>query len=606
MLTVVLIWSYVLITTYLIGYGFLMSLVNMPGMKGFKHGRSRGDKKRYDFRYRESFIVTGIVVLTVYAQIVSLFTGVGLGANIGVILICLLIAVYYRQELLSDVYGMLHVLRAKGNIFIYLFVFLLMAYGASHGIMHYDSDLYHAQAIRWIEEYGIVPGLGNLHVRLAYNSSAFAISALFSMSFLGGQSYHVMSGFFALLLAWQCIDIKNVLRRGHFVISDFSRLAAIYYLFTIFDEMVAPASDYFLSTLVFYIITHLLDMYVKHEKSYVPYILLALVGIYAITIKLSAAPMVLLTIIPLIKLLRDRTKEKMTALCIAVGMGLVIVLPFLIRNVIISGWILYPVTFLNFFGFGWKIPKGIADFDAKEIKTFGRGYNDVAAFGDAPFSQWVPHWFSTITGLNKIMLILAIISVFLYIGYLIYFLMAALGRKNEKIRNFGKGKVFELSSRSMMATADFLTIGGTLIGCLIFWFLSAPLIRYGVVYVWLTPAVIMGRLFIVINNRIGKDLREMILKIAVGLFAFWMFFKCVNLVIEDSSRFNPQYLLRQQDYGHYETEEFKLGDETFYYPIEGDRIGYDPFPGATNDVSGNVKLIGSTIREGFISTQEGS
>ncbi|MBP3277537.1 MAG: hypothetical protein J6M44_01135, partial [Butyrivibrio sp.] len=201
MLTVVLIWSYVLITTYLIGYGFLMSLVNMPGMKGIKHGRIRGDKKRYDFRYRESFIVTGIVVLTVYAQIVSLFTGVGLGANIGVILICLLIAVYYRQELLSDVYGMLHVLRAKGNIFIYLFVFLLMAYGASHGIMHYDSDLYHAQAIRWIEEYGIVKGLGNLHVRLAYNSSAFALSALFSMSFLGGQSYHVMSGFFALLLA---------------------------------------------------------------------------------------------------------------------------------------------------------------------------------------------------------------------------------------------------------------------------------------------------------------------------------------------------------------------------------------------------------------------
>ena len=179
MLTVVLIWSYVLITTYLVGYGFLMSLVNLPGMKGFKYGRTRGDKKRYDFRYKESFVVTGIAILTVYAQIVSLFTGVGLGANIGIILICLLIAVYYRQELLSDVYGMLHVLRAKGNIFIYLVVFLLMAYGASHGIMHYDSDLYHAQAIRWIEEYGIVRGLGNLHVRLAYNSSAFAISALF-------------------------------------------------------------------------------------------------------------------------------------------------------------------------------------------------------------------------------------------------------------------------------------------------------------------------------------------------------------------------------------------------------------------------------------------
>ncbi len=606
MLTVVLIWSYVLITTYLVGYGFLMSLVNLPGMKGFKRTRTGSGPRRYDFKYKESFIVTGVAILTVYAQTVSLFAKVGLGANIGVISACLLIAVYYRQELLNDAYSMLHILRARWDILVYLFVFLLMAYGASHGIMHYDSDLYHAQAIRWIEEYGIIKGLGNLHVRLAYNSSAFAISALYSMSFLGGQSYHVMSGFFALLLAWQCIDIKNVIRRGHLVISDFARVAAIYYLFTIYDEMVAPASDYFLSTLVFYIMIHLLDMYVKHEKSYVPYILLALVGVFAITIKLSAAPMVLLCIIPLSKLLRDRSKEKMTALWISIAMAFVIVLPFLIRNIIISGWILYPVTMFDFFGFKWEIPKGVADFDSLEIRTFGRGYNDVAANANVPFNEWVPHWFSSITGLNKIMLILAMISVALYIGYVIYFLIAALGRKNEKIRNFGKGKVFELSSRSMMATADFLTIGGTLIGCLLFWFISAPLIRYGIVYVWLTPAVILGRLFIVINNRISKDLREMVLKIIVGLFTFWMFFKCVNLVIEDCSRFNARYLVDQQDYGTYETKTFELGDVTFYYPAEGDRIGYEPFPGATNDVSENVKLIGNTIREGFISTQEGS
>ena len=604
MLTVVLIWSYVLITTYLVGYGFLMSLVNLPGMKGFKRTRTGSGRRRYDFKYKESFIVTGVAILTVYAQTVSLFTKVGLGANIGVISACLLIAVYYRQELLNDAYSMLHILRARWDILVYLFVFLLMAYGTSHGIMHYDSDLYHAQAIRWIEEYGIIKGLGNLHVRLAYNSSAFAISALYSMSFLGGQSYHVMSGFFALLLAWQCIDIKNVLRRGHLVISDFARVAAIYYLFTIYDEMVAPASDYFLSTLVFYIMIHLLDMYVKHEKSYVPYILLALVGVFAITIKLSAAPMVLLCIIPLSKLIRDRSKEKMAALWISIALAFVIVLPFLIRNIIISGWILYPVTMFDFFGFKWEIPKGVADFDSLEIRTFGRGYNDVAANANVPFNEWVPHWFSSITGLNKIMLILAMISVVLYLGYVIYFLIAALGRKNEKIRTFGKGKVFELSSRSMMATADFLTIGGTLIGCLLFWFISAPLIRYGIVYVWLTPAVIIGRLFIVINNRISKDLREMILKIIVGLFAFWMFFKCVNLVIEDCSRFNARYLVDQQDYGTYETKTFELGDVTFYYPAEGDRIGYAPFPSATNDVSGKVKLMGKSIGEGFISTQE--
>ena len=406
MLTVVLIWLYVIITTYLVGYGFLMSMVNWPGMH--KKKNSRGGK-RYSFRYKESYIITGVVLVTVYSQIVSLFAGVGLGANIGLISICLLIGVYYRYELWEDAESMLRNLTARGDIYIYLIVFILMAYATSHGIMHYDSDLYHAQAIHWIEKYGIVRGLGNLHVRFAYNSSAFPLCALYSMSFFTGQSFHVMSGFFALLLAWQCVDIRHVYRRGHFVISDFARLAAIYYLFTIFDEVVAPASDYFLSTLVFYIIIHWLDIYAKHERSYVPYILLALLGIFAVTIKLSAAPMVLLSIIPIYKLMHDRSKEKTLAFWISVALGFIIVLPFLIRNIMISGWLLYPVTFLDLFNFEWEIPKGVAAYDALEIKTFGRGYNDVASFGNVHFGEWVPHWFSGISGINRVMIILDII-----------------------------------------------------------------------------------------------------------------------------------------------------------------------------------------------------
>ena len=53
--------------------------------------------------------------------------------------------------------------------------------------MHYDTGLYHAQAIRWIEEYGVVPGLANLHSRFGYNSASFALSAFFSETWLIGR-----------------------------------------------------------------------------------------------------------------------------------------------------------------------------------------------------------------------------------------------------------------------------------------------------------------------------------------------------------------------------------------------------------------------------------
>ena len=601
MLTVLVIWMYVIATTYLIGYGFLMSLVNMPGMlpdkKNKKHER---ESRRYDFKFRESYIITGIVLVTVYAQIVSLFTKVSLGANLVLLALSVLIAVYYREELGDELLSMLGKLKSGANFYVYLAVFLIMAYGASHGYMHYDSDLYHAQAIRWIEEYGIVRGLGNLHVRLAYNSSAFPLSALYSFRFLGGQSYHVMSGFFALLLAWQCVDIKNVLRRGHPVISDFARLAAIYYLFTIYDEMMAPASDYFLSCLVFYIIIHWLDMNVRHERSYLPYILLALLGVFAITIKLSAAPMLLLTIVPIYKLFHNRTKEKMRAFWVSVALAFAIVLPFLIRNIILSGWLLYPVTFLDFFGFYWEIPKGVAAYDALEIRTFGRGYNDVATYGNVPMREWIPNWFASITGLNKIMLVLALLSIVAYVIYLAYFVLAFAGEKSEKLKSFNNSKVFEISHRSMLSMADFLTIGCTLIGCFAFWFLSAPLIRYGIVYVWLLPAVILGRTFILAYNRLFEDeVKDTVVKVLVIVFLAWFIYKCAIVALEDNRHFNPEYLLRQQDYGSYEVDTFKMGDETFYYPVSGDRVGYDPFPSATHDITGEVELIGREIKEGF-------
>ena len=175
MAAVLLIWIYVIITTYIIGFGFLHFISSWDCMK--KSKAKDKTAKAYNTHYKESNIVCGIVLVTVYAQIFSLFSGVGFVANLLMVVICATIAVYYRYELLDDLFHSGHIFTVDRNGLYYLLIFLLMAYGTSHGIMHYDSDLYHAQAIHWIEDYGIIKGLGNLHVRLAYNSAAFPLSA---------------------------------------------------------------------------------------------------------------------------------------------------------------------------------------------------------------------------------------------------------------------------------------------------------------------------------------------------------------------------------------------------------------------------------------------
>ncbi|RKM58400.1 hypothetical protein D6853_02380 [Butyrivibrio sp. X503] len=476
MLLVILLWTYVTITTYLMGYCFIHVILSRGEKKlaGTNKGKTKKEQ-RYRIKSHKNYIITGVVLTTVYAQIFSLFSGIDLAENILLVAICVVIATYYRVELREDLADLTRRLKSEGNIFLYAAVFLIMAYATSHGIMHYDSDLYHAQSIRWIEEFGVVKGLGNLHVRLAYNSSAFALSALYSMAFLGGQSYHVMAGFLALILGWQCLDIKHIIVRKHFILSDFARIAAIYYLFTVLDEIVSPASDYFLASLVFYIIISWLDLNVVHEKSYVPYIHLALLGVFAVTIKLAAAPLLLLSLVPIYKLMRNRDRHKMKVLGVSVLFALLIVAPFLIRNVLISGWLVYPVTFIDLFNVSWKIPKGLAQYDALEIKTFGRGFSDVVKYGNAPLSVWFPTWFKGLLTFDKGIILLDIVSI------VIYLLMAGLflGTHFEK-KATKENKVFSISHRTMLNQIDFMAIGGTMIICLLFWFNSAPLIRYGI------------------------------------------------------------------------------------------------------------------------------
>ena len=221
MLSVGLIFLYAWLTMYVVGFLILWCVGGVFGRR-----RMRAD----------GCVMAGLAAVTVYAQFFSLFYKVGLAAQVLLAAVCAVAVVWLRKPLWDEVrrqYGGL----SRGRKVFYGFLFLLMAYGTSRGILHYDTGLYHAQSIRWLEEYGVVKGLGNLHCRLAYNSASFALSALYSFRFLGGQSYHGMAGFLALVLAKVCSEGTGAWKRRRLAAADFARLMAVYYLLIIFDEI---------------------------------------------------------------------------------------------------------------------------------------------------------------------------------------------------------------------------------------------------------------------------------------------------------------------------------------------------------------------------------
>lgn len=548
----------------------------------------------YQVKHADAYLVCGLVCVTVYAQAFSLFAGVGLLANILLLAVCLVIFLRERSELtgIFSQYaakwgdGEKRRLYLKG--FLLLSLFLLFAYGTSGGQIHYDTGLYHAQSIRWIEEYGVVKGLGNLHCRLAYNSSSFALSALYSMAFLGGQSYHCTAGWLAFVLASVCLEMGKALRRGRLRAGGFARVMCVYYLVNIFDEMISPASDYFMVLLAFYIVIRFLDLCEEEERTILPYGLLCVLAVFLMTVKLSAAFILLLTIYPAIRLLREKRWSETGAY---LSLGLVTAISFFVRNVVISGWLVYPFTQIDLFDVAWKIPKGLADYDAKEIQVYGRGYTDVGRF-DLPVREWLPGWFRTLAGSDKLLVIATAVSVIILLVY-------------------AAGMVFGWWKRRW----EILLVQGTVTASFVFWLCTSPLIRYGCVWVYLTPAVVLGGIYDAVmypkegdgaaseeekkeTKRDDFGWRTWMSRVASSAVILLLLYKGLALAREIIDSYGNEYWLTQKDYENYETYAYEIDGVTFYCPIEGDRVGYEAFPSSPQEAE--ITFLGDGLADGFV------
>lgn len=553
MLTVLFNWFYIFFTTLSLGYAFSYFVER---------------KLHYKIKGLNPLVAIGLVMATVYAQIFSICYRVGLAANLLLLLVCIGIVVRYRKRIMDDMKSLWRLLLSVKGIVIILLI-LLWAYFTSRGIIHYDTDLYHAQSIHWIEEYGVVPGLGNLHVRFAYNSSIFALSALYSMEFLLGQSLHTLSGFFALLLSISALELIGSWKEKRLRLSDFARIAAIYYLTLIADEVVSPASDYVIMCTIFYLVIawlSVLEAPKEERESIVPYGLLCVGGVFAVSLKLTAGLILILVIKPAYMLISEKRWKE---IAIYIGMGIVVIAPWLVRTVLISGYLIYPFPSLDLFDVDWKISAAAAALDSAEIKTWGRAIYDASKVA-MPLQEWFPNWFATtLSGTEKILILADVCAVFLLI------IIAAI--------QIGRKKWEEL---------DFLLVMAAVGASYLFWQISAPLMRYGYSHVLLLVALTGGYLF---NRFWGK--RKRIRQVFYALIIFAGVAKMIPLCSYAVSVVEQPYYLSQKDYGNYESASYEIDGVDFYYPIEGDRIGYEAFPSSPTKV--DMEFRGEDIREGF-------
>ncbi|MCR4902533.1 MAG: hypothetical protein K6A23_06725 [Butyrivibrio sp.] len=583
MISVLLIWGFILVTTWILGFTVLGVITSLPFINKANNGN------RYCVSKHTSFILAGLVTANIYAEIYSLFSGVDKFAVLGLILICLILCIIQSQKIISSLQS-LFIYSGKmfwGRLCITAAIVVLFSIGTAQGYWHIDTPLYHAQSIHWIETYGVVPGLGNLQSHFAYNNSCFCLYALYAFTFISGQSFHVVQGFLAMIAAIICLLPSKYSDTSKTHLALFGKVVTVGYLFTIFDELVSPAADYYFTILIFLVVVLWMELLDKKEASFVPYALISMLAVYIITVKLAAAPLLLLALLPITILIKNckknpnvkyksqeeflkNRKSSVYSIVFFIVIGFIIAIPYFVRTVILSGWLMYPLAQIDLFNFEWQIPEGVAMFEQREISITGREIYDLSV-ESTPLSMWFGIWFARLRGPMKILFAAAAVAVPVWAVLILF-------RKKLKI------------SPKLIHLALVIVVG------FLFWFNTTPQIRFGISYIWTLDALTYGTILIVLlgeKKNFLSNIPDLAAKVAILLPLAGMLYR-----VYAQRDMVKEVVVVQQDYERFECGTYEIDGIEFYYPIGDVRAGYYAFPATRWQVEG-VHALGDLVEDGF-------
>ncbi|MDE7246601.1 MAG: hypothetical protein K2N43_01800, partial [Lachnospiraceae bacterium] len=499
------------------------------------------------------YIVTGVIFLNIYAQFFSLFYKVaGIACTIlgtaGIILVFVCLFRRFRQGKNSSLFpGCAGHKVSVWRIAAVFLCFVLTLLWTTRSPGQYDTGLYHAQAIHWVEEYGVVPGLGNLHMRLAYNSAFMCLQALFSLEWLAGQSLHSLNGFFCLAALVFCFSTVRLWGERSLRVSDLLKCVMAVYVVQKSYDIASSGTDIEAMLLILYIFVKWSEYQEAGREDGLLYGWLCLVSVYAATVKLSAAAMVILALYPLYLFVKEKSGKAVLA---HVAAGLIILAPWLIRNVIISGYLVYPYAGLDLFQTDWKMDPAVLAEDSLDIKMYARGIRNAEEYDTSLFG-WVWHWFLSQSMGERIVLLAGVICIPL-IRYLL-------------VKSF-REKEYGLSA---LLSAGMIN--------LVFWFFSAPHMRYGGPYIYAFVVMALGTL---VSRESGrrtvrerKHVRrmaayEMILRVA-PVAAVLVFSLQYGKVLMKIPEMEAQAIVRQPDYLAWPATQYPVDNVHIWMPDEG-------------------------------------
>jgi len=271
------------------------------------------------------------------------------------------------------------------KVFLITTVFLVLINAVSNSTL-IDNETYYIQTIKWLNEFGFVKGLVNLHPFFGQTSGWHILQSAFSFSYLP-FSNNDLNGFCLLLgNLFGTFRLQDYFKNGHRVHLWFGLLPlANVFLFSFSNVPSPDLAIAIISMVLFYYFIK------KEDDEALTFNVLLLLTIFIIYIKITALPLVLLPFLFFVIHFKKMTAK----ISMSLAIGLLVLILFAIKNTILTGLPLFPsLLFQNVVAVDYALPMALYNFSfetSKYYSFFISGQAYAASNGFHIFLKWLTH-----------------------------------------------------------------------------------------------------------------------------------------------------------------------------------------------------------------------
>lgn len=289
--------------------------------------------------------------------------------------------------------------RVNKIFFLFLFVTLLAQSSTKPYLL--DNETYYIQTIKWINDYGFVKGLANIHMFFGQSSSWHVLQAGFNFPFFS-DIFNDLNGY--LFVIFSFVAFKKINNYGiHQNVQSLCLGFVLVFTLFLIQFINSPSPD----LIIFLITPYIFYLFITKYNSITTndFKIILSLTVFICFVKVTTSVVLILPLVLFIKHYKDLKKSLWYYLLLSViAFGV-----FVVKNTIISGYPLYPISQIDIIDFEWKVPKEILEFYKLGTYLEGMSNVDVTQIG---FFEKIKLWLSLpkLDGLfNKAYVLLLII-----------------------------------------------------------------------------------------------------------------------------------------------------------------------------------------------------